>query len=179
MAEKTFAQALNDHVPSEFAASQAYLAAAIYYDDLTMPRMAAFFYRQAIEERNHALMIIRYLLDIEAEATIPGVAAPKNGFADLIEPVRIALEQERKVTQQFNELTSIARAANDFQGEQFLQWFLKEQVEEVSLMKDLLTVVERAKDRPLEIEEFLAREGLGEDSEGDPGAPPTAGGATS
>ncbi len=94
MPEKTFAQALNDHVPSEFAASQAYLAAAIYYDDLTMPRMAAFFYRQAVEERNHAMMIIRYLLDIEEEAEIPGVAAPKNGFADLVEPVRLALEQE-------------------------------------------------------------------------------------
>jgi ferritin len=177
MPEKTFAEALNDHVPSEFAASQAYLAAAIYYDDLTMPRMAAFFYRQAIEERNHAMMVIRYLLDIEAEATIPGIAAPKTEFADLAEPVQMALDQERKVTGQFNELVSIARAANDFQGEQFLQWFLKEQVEEVSLMSDLLTVVERAKDRPLDIEEFLAREGLGDGEANDPSAPPAAGGS--
>ena len=176
MPEKTFAQALNDHVPNEFAASQAYLAAAIYYDDLTMPRMATFFYRQAIEERNHALMIIRYLLDIGEEATIPGVRAPQNGFADIAEPVRQALAQERKVTEQFNELTRVARDANDFQGEQFLQWFLKEQVEEVSLMGDLLTVVERARDRPLDIEEFLAREGLGADEGEDPSAPPAAGG---
>jgi len=177
MAEKTFAQALNDHVPSEFAASQAYLAAAVYYEDLTMPRMAAFFYRQSIEERNHAMMIIRYLLDIEAEAAISGVAEPKTTFSDLVEPVRMALEQERKVTAQFNDLASIARAENDFQGEQFLQWFLKEQVEEVSLMSDLLTVVERAKDRPLDIEEYLAREGLGNGDEDDPSAPPAAGGA--
>ena len=177
MAEKSFAQALNDHVPSEFAASQAYLAAAVYYDDLTMPQMAAFFYRQAIEERNHAMMIIRYLLDIDAPAKVSGVAAPKTEFTDLTEPVQMALSQERKVTEQFNELVSIARAANDFQGEQFLQWFLKEQVEEVSLMSDLLTVVERAKDRPLDIEEFLAREGLGNGEDDDPSAPPTAGGA--
>ena len=176
MPEKSFAQALNDHIPNEFAAHQAYLAAAIYYDDLTMPRMASFFYRQALEERDHAMMIVRYLLDIEAEVTIPAVSGPKNGFADIVEPVRISLEQERRVTEQFNELTSIARAANDFQGEQFLQWFLKEQVEEVALMGDLLTVVERAKDMPLEIEEFLAREGLGEE-EDDPTAPPVAGGA--
>ena len=176
MPDKKFAQALNGQISSEFAAHQAYLAAAIYYDDLTMPRMASFFYRQALEERNHALMIVKYLLDIEAEVTIPGVAAPKNGFADIVEPVRIALEQERKVTEQFNELTAIARAANDFQGEQFLQWFLKEQVEEVSLMGDLLTVVERAKDMPLELEEFLAREGLGEEGD-DPTTPPAAGGA--
>lgn len=177
MAEKTFAQALNDHVPNEFAASQAYLAAAIYFDDLTMPRMAAFFYRQSLEERNHAMMIIQYLLDIEEEATIPGVAAPNVSFSDIVDPVRMALEQEKNVTQQFNALTSIARAAEDYQGEQFLQWFLKEQVEEVSLMSDLLTVVERAKDRPLDVEEFLAREGLGEDGEEGVGAPPTAGGA--
>jgi ferritin len=176
MAEKTFAQALNEHIPNEFAAHQAYLAAAIYYDDLTMPRMASFFYRQALEERNHAMMIVRYLIDIEAEVTIPAVAGPKNGFADIVEPVRMSLEQEKKVTQQFNELAAIARAANDFQGEQFLQWFLKEQVEEVALMDDLLTVVERAKDLPLEIEEFIAREGFGEEGE-DPTAPTAAGGS--
>ena len=176
MSEKTFAQALNDHIPNEFAAHQAYLAAAIYYDDLTMPRLASFFYRQALEERNHAMMIVKYLLDIEADVTIPGIGAPKNGFADIVEPVRMALDQERKVTGQFNELTAIARAANDFQGEQFLQWFLKEQVEEVSLMGDLLHIVERGKDQPLEIEEFLAREGYG-DEDDDPTAPPVAGGS--
>jgi ferritin len=165
MAEKTFAQALNDHIGSEFAAHQAYLAAAIYYDELTMPRMAAFFYRQALEERNHAMMIVRYLIDIEAEVTIPGVQGPKNGFADIVEPVRMARDQERKVTEQFNELIRVARAENDFQGEQFLQWFLKEQVEEVALMTDLLTVVE-----------FLAREGFGEEGD-DPTAPTAAGGA--
>jgi ferritin len=175
MPEKTFAQALNDHIPNEFAAHQGYLAAAIYYDDLTMPQLASFFYRQALEERNHAMMIVKYLLDIEAEVTIPGVAAPKNGFADIVEPVRIALDQERKVTEQFNELTAIARRENDYQGEQFLQWFLKEQVEEVSLMGDLLHVVERGREQPLEIEEFLAREGYG-DEDDDPTAPPVAGG---
>lgn len=176
MPDKKFAQALNDHIPSEFAAHQAYLAAAVHYDDLTMPRMAAFFYRQALEERDHAMMIVKYLLDIGEPATIPGVPAPKVDFADLVEPVRMSLEQERKVTDQFNELASIARAGDDFQGEQFLQWFLKEQVEEVALMGDLLAVVERAKDQPMEIEQFLAREGLGEEDP-DPTAPPAAGGA--
>ena len=176
MSEKTFAQALNDHIPNEFAAHQAYLAAAIYYDDLTMPQLASFFYRQALEERNHAMMIVKYLRDTEAEVTIPGVKAPKSGFSDIVEPVRVALEQERKVTEQFNALAELARSEHDFQGEQFLQWFLKEQVEEVSLMNDLLTVVERGKDLPLELEEFMAREGIGEE-EDDPTAPPVAGGS--
>ena len=176
MSEKAFAEALNKQIANELAAAQQYIAAAVYYDDLTMPRMAAFFYRQAVEERNHAMMIVQHLLDIDEKVTIPGVKAPGVDFSNLTEPVRMALEQEKKVTQQFNELTSIARAANDFQGEQFLQWFLKEQVEEVALMNDLLTVVERAADQPLEIEEFLAREGLGEEGE-DATAPAAAGGA--
>jgi len=175
MSEKTFAEALNEHIPHEFAAHQEYLAAAIYYDDLTMPRMATFFYRQAVEERNHALMVIRYLLDIDAEVTVPGVPAPTAAFDDIAAPVKMAIAQEQKVTERFNELASIARASNDFQGEQFLQWFLKEQVEEVSLMKDLLTVVERGVANPLEIEDFIAREGFGEES-GDPSAPAVAGG---
>lgn len=175
MPDRTFAQALNDHIPNEFAAHQQYLAAAVHYDALTMPRMAAFFYRQAVEERNHAMMIVQYLLDTDADVAIPGVPAPETTFDGLVGPVRMALEQERRVTEQFKELTAIARAENDFQGEQFLQWFLKEQVEEVSLMGDLLTVVERAEGRPLDLEEFLAREGLGEHDE-DASAPPAAGG---
>ena len=174
MPERSFAQALNDHIPYEFGAHQQYLAAAVHYDALTMPRMAAFFYRQAVEERDHALMLIQYLLDIDAPVAVPGVEAPKTVFEGLVEPVRMALEQERRVTEQFNELAAVARSENDFQGEQFLQWFLKEQVEEVALMSDLLTVVERAEDRPLDIEEFLAREGLGE-GDGDGSAPPAAG----
>lgn len=176
MPERAFAQALNDHIPEEFAAHQQYLAAAVHYDALTMPRLAAFFYRQALEERNHALMIVQYLLDTDATISIPGVAAPRTDFEGLAEPVRMALEQERRVTAQFNELASVARAENDFQGEQFLQWFLKEQVEEVALMSDLLTVVERAEDRPLEIEQFLAREALGAEG-ADATAPPAAGSA--
>jgi ferritin len=176
MPEKSFAQALNEQIGSEFAAHQAYLAAAIHYDDLTMPRMAGFFYRQALEERSHAMMIVQYLLDTEADVTIPGAREPKGEFKDIVEPVRIALEQERKVTAQFNELATLARAESDFQGEQFLQWFLKEQVEEVALMTDLLAIVEQSKDRPLDIEEFLAREGLGEGGDSDPTAPPAAGG---
>lgn len=176
MSEKTFAQALNDHIPNEFAAHQAYLAAAIYYDDLTLPQLASFFYRQALEERNHAMMIVKYLLDIEADVTIPGVAAPKNGFADIVEPVRMSLEQERKVTEQFNELAAIARAANDFQGEQFLQWFLKEQVEEVAAMNTLLAIAERAGVDWFQIEDHLAREKIGDGGD-DASAPAAAGGA--
>ena len=81
-----------------------------------MPRMATFFYRQAVEERNHALMVIRYLLDIDAEVTVPGVPAPTAAFDDIAAPVKMAIAQEQMVTERFNELASIARASQRLPG---------------------------------------------------------------
>ena len=85
----------------------------------------------------------------------------------MVEPIAIALEQERKVTDQISELTSIAREEGDFVSEQFMQWFLKEQVEEIDLMSTLLHTAERSRDRPLDIEDFIAREGIGGAEEAD------------
>jgi ferritin len=176
MPAQAFVDLLNEQVGHEFAASQQYLAIAVYYDDETLPRLAAFFYAQALEERNHALMMIQYLLDAGVEAPVPGVDGPRTAFDDVVAPVALALEQERRVSAQINALAGIAREASDYTSEQFMQWFIKEQVEEVASMSDLLKVVERAKDNPLLAEEYLAREAPG-DSGADPTAPPVAGGA--
>ena len=166
---------LNEQIGNEFAASQQYVAVAVHYDAHTLPRLAAFFYRQALEERNHALMMVQYLLSTGAGAAIPGVAAPRTDFADLADPVRLALEQEKKVSDQVSELAALARDEGDYPSEQFMQWFIKEQVEEVASMSALLDVVEREHDRPMEIEEYLAREAPGAAGD-DPTAPPVAGG---
>jgi ferritin len=101
------------------------------------------------------------------------VSAPTNDFADIVAPVRLALEQEKRVTAQINDLTALARSENDFASDQFMQWFIKEQVEEVSTMSDLLTVVTRAKHDIEAIEEYVAREHGSADD--DPTAPPAAG----
>jgi bacterioferritin B len=171
-----FPDGLNEQVGHEFAASQQYVAIAVHYDAQTLPRLAAHFYRQAVEERNHGMMLVQYLLDADEQIAIPGVAAPQTEFADVVEPVRLALEQERRVTEQISALTQLARAEGDLVGEQFLHWFLQEQREEVSSMAALLTVVERSKDNVMLIEDYLARETVGEAGV-DPGAPPAAGGA--
>ena len=63
--EKGFADAINEQISNEFAASQQYIGAAVYYDSETLPRLAAFFYRQAVEERNHAMIMVQFLLDID------------------------------------------------------------------------------------------------------------------
>lgn len=174
MPDKSFADALNEQISNEFAAHQQYVAAAVYYDAATLPRFAAFFYRQALEEREHAMMMIRYLLDVGEEVRIPDIKAQQTSFEDGSAPVRMALQQEQRVSDEIFGLFELARDLKDYRAEQFLQWFVKEQVEEVSLMSDLLNVVERSKDNLLLAEDYIAREKLGEEG-GDPTAPPVAG----
>ncbi len=92
---------------------------------------------------------------------IPGVEAPTPKFGDVVEPVALALDQERQVTEQINTLIRIAREESDFASEQFMSWFIKEQVEEVATMNDLLAVVTRNRDDIEDIEEYVAREQSG------------------
>jgi ferritin len=174
-----FPQALNEQVGREFAASQQYVAIAVYYDSETLPQLAGHFYRQAVEERNHAMMIVQYLLDADEGVAIPGVEAPRTDFANPVAPVELALEQEKQVTAQIIELAKLARNEGDLVGEQFLDWFLEEQREEVSGMSTLLSIVRRASDANiLLVEEYLARVGSGGEQGGpEANAPPAAGGA--
>jgi bacterioferritin B len=171
-----FFEALNEQIGREFAASQQYVAIAVYYDAETLPQLAAHFYRQALEERNHAMMIVQYLLDSDASIVIPGVEAPQTDFTDAVAPVALALAQEKRVTDQIVELVKLAREDGELVGEQFLHWFLQEQREEVASMTDLLAIVERGSDNLLHVEEYLARSSKGE-SPLEAGAPPAAGGA--
>jgi len=176
MADQSFTDALNEQISNEFAASQQYVGAAVYYDAETLPRLAAFFYRQAVEERNHAMIMVQYLLDRDEQVRIPDIKSQQTTYDDVAGPVKMALEQEKRVSDEINALFALARDSGDFPAEQFLTWFVKEQVEEVSSMTDLLNVVERSKDNPLLIEDFLAREQIGDEG-ADPAMPPAAGGA--
>jgi bacterioferritin B len=174
MPAERFVEQLNTQIGHEFAAHQQYVACAVYYDALTMPQMAGFFYAQAMEERGHAMMMVKYLIDSDAPVRIPGVRAPQVEFADLVAPVELALEQERQVAAQINELTKIAREESDFASDQFMQWFIKEQVEEVATMSDLMAVVRRSKENIEAIEDYVQRE---QSRKGpDPTAPEIAGG---
>jgi ferritin len=173
----TFAEALNEQIGYEFRASQQYIAIATYYDAQTLPQLAAHFYRQAVEERNHAMMMVQYLLDADQEVVVPGVDAPQTQFRDAVAPVSLALEQEKRVTAQIVELVKLAREEGELVGEQFLHWFLQEQREEVASMTELLAVVERGKDNLLHVEEHLGRSAANGASPLETGAPPAAGGA--
>jgi bacterioferritin B len=176
MPPERLVEALNEQVANEFAASHQYVAIAAHYEAQTLPQLAGFFYVQAVEERGHAMMMIKYLLDTNSRVRLREITAPSNGFADHIAPIKLALEQERKVSDQIGELFKIARDEGDYLSEQFVQWFLKEQVEEVATMTELLDVAERVRDDPMTLEEYIAREQPG-GGRNDPAAPEPAGGA--
>jgi ferritin len=173
MAAPRFTDQLNVQIANELASHNQYLACAIYYDAQTMPQMAAFFYAQASEERDHALMMVQYLLDSDAPVELGAVSSVVSSFANVVAPVQLALEQEKRVTEQINDLFGIAREEVDFASEQFMSWFVKEQVEEVATMSDLLAIVTRNVDHINDIEAYVAREQRGVAT--DPTAPPIAG----
>src|SRR3954452_5870023 len=175
MPAERFVDALNEQVAAEFGASHQYIAVAVHYEAHTLPQLADFFYRQAVEERGHALMMIKYLLDTSAPVRLSEIAAPEQDFADHIAPIRLALEQERAVSGQISQLFEVARAEGDYLSEQFVQWFLKEQVEEEATMSELLEVAERVRDFPMTLEEYMAREHAGS-AAGAPAAPEPAAG---
>jgi ferritin len=169
-----FAAKLNEQIANEFAAHQQYVACAVYYDAEALPQLARFFYRQALEEREHAMMMIQYLIDTDAEVTTPGIAAPRSRFGDVVEPIALAIEQEQRVTEQINALAATAREEGDYTSEQFVQWFIREQIEEIATMGDLLRVAERSRNDVPDIEDFVAREHASADGQ-DPTAPRAAG----
>lgn len=166
---------VSDQIRSEFTASQQYTAIAVYFDGADLPQLAKHFYAQAVEERNHAMMLVQYLLDRDVDVEIPGVDAVCNRFDTPRDALALALSQERTVTEQISRLASVAREEGDYLGEQFMQWFLKEQIEEVSSMATLMRIADRAGANLFHIEDFVARELAGAAAV-DPGAPKAAGG---
>ena len=173
MTTSKFAAQLTAQIGEEFAAHHQYLAIAAHYESMTLPQLAGFFYRQAAEERGHAMMMVQYLLDTDQPVRIPATPSPTSDFDGVVTPIELAVAQEKRVTQQINELTRVARDDNDFAAEQFMQWFIKEQVEEVSTMQDLLTVAQRSADDLNDIETYVERD-LGTGG-ADATAPPQAG----
>ncbi|HWH43420.1 MAG TPA: ferritin [Thermoleophilaceae bacterium] len=159
MPSERFVAALNEQIAREFAASHQYTAMGAYYEAETFPRLAKFFFDQGDEERGHAMRMVNHLLASGAALDLREVPAPQSRFADHVEPIRLALENERSVTVEIGRLFDLARETRDHAGEVFMQWFVEEQVEEEATMESLLKVAERVREFPMMLEEFLARDG--------------------
>lgn len=149
--------AINGQVRNEFMASSQYVAIAVYFDEEGLPDLAGFFYQQAEEERLHAMKFIHFLLETGGRPVIPGLPDVRNGFESAADAVQYALNQEIKVTSQVNDLVSLARAEKDVTSDNFLQWFVTEQIEEVDTMTSLLQTVKHATHNLLLVEEYVRR----------------------
>ena len=157
MLKQRVVDALNEQLISEFAASSQYLAAAAHFDGLVLPELAQFFYRQADEERMHALKIIRFLLETGCRPIIPATPEVRNEFDGAEDVVQMALDQEMKVTDEINNLMHIAAEEADYTTQNFLQWFVNEQVEEVDTMTNLLQTIRHAGGNLLWVEDYVRR----------------------
>lgn len=155
---KKINDAINQQIGNEFGASLQYVAIATYFDGEALPQLAGHFYQQAAEERDHAMKFVKYLVDAGGHVVIPAIAAPKAKFASAAEAVKLSLDWELEVTRQINKLVELAKKESDFITDNFLQWFVSEQLEEVSSMDQLLRIIQRAgENNLLRVEEYIAR----------------------
>ena len=159
----TLAEAINAQIGREFGASLQYVNIAGYFDGESLTELAGFFFRQSDEERMHAMKFVHYVLETGAEVAIPSIEQPRHGFDSAEDAVAAALAWEIEVTRQINALMDIAIDERDHIAQQFLQWFVAEQREEVSSMSTLLDVVKRAGPQGLLfVEQYLSRAVLGQ-----------------
>jgi ferritin len=150
-------QAVNDQIGREFGASLQYVSIAAYFDSDDLPNLAAFFYRQADEEHMHAMKFLHYLVEAGAQVRIPTVGQPKYDFKTAVEAAEAALEWETEVTRQINNLMDMAIKDNDHISQDFLRWFVSEQLEEISTMETLLSILKRSQENLLFADDYLAR----------------------
>lgn len=160
LTNKKVVDAINTQIGNEFGASMQYVAIAAYFSSDALPQLAEHFYRQASEENDHAMRFVRYVIDAGGSMVIPAIAAPQPAFRNAEEAIQLSLDQEIVVTHQINALVELARSENDYITINFLQWFLTEQLEEVSSMDTLLKIVQRGAANLLSVEEYLARVGV-------------------
>ena len=151
--------AINRQIGNEFGASLQYVALAAHFDRESLPELAAYFYRQGEEERAHAMRFVKFVVDAGGRVEIPALPEPQSRFDTVEAAVRTALDGEITVTRQINDLVDLASQESDHITHSTLQWFVTEQLEEVSSAETLLRIVQRAGEGGLlHVEEYLARQ---------------------
>ena len=164
MISTTMNAKLNDQIAAEFAAAHAYLAMSCALDRMALKVLAQRFLKQHDEEREHAMKILHYVQEVGGTVTLDAVAKPKKDYKNVEAIVSTALQNEKDITAKINDLMTLAESEKDYATRSFLEWFVDEQVEEVSSMTDLLNVVKLAGDNVLQVESLVRHQMLGEKS---------------
>ncbi|WP_431957490.1 ferritin [Nocardia lijiangensis] len=152
-----FPALLRDQIRHGFTVAQQYLAAAVYFDAIRLPQLARHCYARSEEHRGHSMRIVQYMLDRDMGVRVGGLDSIRSDFESPRAAMAFLLEAERTCTSQVTALAKAARESGDYLGERFLQWFLKEQVDNVAGVTTLLTVIDR-EGNLFDVEQFVARE---------------------
>ena len=152
---------INEQIGHEFGASLQYVNIAAYFDDAGLPVLRDHFFKQAEEEREHAMKFVKYVLDAGGSVEIPAIPAPRHKFGSAAEAVTLALEWEQTVTKQIVALMDRSTSEKDYLSHDFLEWFMREQLEEVSSMDMLLKMVKRSGEAGLMLVENALASGRG------------------
>jgi ferritin len=146
---RELASAFNEQIGHEFGASMQYVSIAAHFQQRNLQLLAKLFFKQADEEKEHAMKFVKYLLDTKAELNIPAIPAPTPTFASAEAAVGAALKWEQEVTRQITALMDLAMKQEDYLAQSFLQWFIDEQLEEVVKMDRLLSIIQQSGERNL------------------------------
>ena len=153
---KRLNDAINAQIGEELKASNAYANMAAYFNGRGLLKLTAMFFDQSEEEREHAMKFVKYLLEVEGEVAIPAISVVPVKFDSLKAAFEMALGWEKDVTGKINNLMDLAIVEKDYATQDFLRWYVTEQVEEEATMSHLLLLAEELKDRsPLLIERYL------------------------
>ena len=156
---ETLNAAINTQIGEELGNSHQYIAIAAYFDSECLKLLAKIYYKQAEEERTHAMKFVQFLLDAGGKVTIPAIPVPRNTFSSPEDAARLAYDAEVGTTDKINSLMALATAEKNYIAMNFLGWYVNEQLEEVSSASTRLTVIKRAGPNVLMIEAYLAHGG--------------------
>ena len=138
MLDLKVAELINEQVNKELYSAYLYLDFANYYEDEGLDGFAHWYEIQAQEERDHAFKMRRYLIDNGVSVKFGAIAKPDKVFNNLLSPLEAGLEHERYVTSLIHDIYAVAFEKKDFKTMQFLDWFVKEQVEEEKNAEDMI-----------------------------------------
>jgi len=138
MISKKVEDALNHQILLEAESSQFYLAMASWSEGQGLNGTSEFFYRQSDEERQHMLKLVRYVNERGGTALIPATSKPKDDYNDIIHVFEEFLSHEINVTEKINEVVGICLDERDFTTQNFMQWYVSEQIEEEATARGIM-----------------------------------------
>jgi len=138
MLSKTVEKALNDQVEREASSSQYYLAMASWAESQGLPGVSEFFYKQSDEERQHMLKLVKYINERGGKAEVRTLNAPPSGWENVKAVFEQLLQHEIAISTSINRLVEICLEEKDFTTQNFLQWYVSEQIEEEAVARTIL-----------------------------------------